>query len=172
MIQMAEKKTLIFRYGWYSRLGTDIGVFVFIPAILFFNIHVFFFYQASDVIEARIVMVLFLLYSPMYILTRIYTGDVHIDDIGISRWLWGRKFLFIAWDDVKAATLDTIYISTLNPPQQTAGSLYRTDRMSFLDVQLRGIRFDTGLPNGDLLLDYILQHLREHNVKIIDRRKH
>jgi hypothetical protein len=174
---MPERVPLIFkRERWFIAVF-DFILLLVIPWCAWLTFYIFFFYHPviherhSDLVEARIVCLAALLFlCPQLFLTRIYVADIHLDDDGMGRWAWGRRWKYIRWADVKVITIKIIHAYNQRPSTMTSYCLYTTDNMTFRNAQKYGMRFDDSWPDAQALIAAVTQYVRQHNIKVLDKR--
>jgi hypothetical protein len=167
---MADEQVQIFRREASTRITYDVVITIFAAACMWFFIEFFFLYSKSDVLTGQIVSLGMFAFAPLLFWGRIYISDIYINNEGIEWWLWGKRRRYIRWNDVKAMTIDTIIIRNYLVKVVTSYCLYTTEKRTWINSQLHGMRFDGDMPNVDKLVAAIMGHLIEHNVPVIDSR--
>lgn len=156
--------SFIFKGSLFQKAVWDISLAIVTTACIALTVHTFFFYHFADVIAARIVSLLFLfVFCPFLFWGRIFIGDIHVDENGIGWWVWGRRWSYINWSDVRVMTIKTCIAYNQNPPIVTLYSLYRSDKTP----QFNPLRFGDDLPNAKSLIDIVTQHIKIHNGRIV-----
>src|SRR5690348_2545462 len=102
---MSANGQIIFKRPWYQVLAGDLIVITTSSLFCYLTILSFFIYphthMHNDVLNDRIISVGGLIISSVFFRIRIYGGDIHIDDEGIGKWVWGRRWRYLRWADVK-----------------------------------------------------------------------
>jgi magnesium-transporting ATPase (P-type) len=161
---------LIFKRNRWEAIIWQIGYIALTLFGLILPIYTFFFYHESDALQGKVVSAIALLFVPMFLSVLVYTGDIHIDDEGIGRWLWGKRVQYIRWSDVKTMTIATIVIRNWFPSFLTSYCLYTTEKRSWINSQLHDLRFDGKIPDIEKLAAIVTDNIRRYNAKIIDKR--
>lgn len=88
---MSDNALLVNKYEWSLIAALNFCVIVFVPLIIWLTVYTFFFYTGGDLVKGKIFCTACLLFSPMFVWTRIDAGDIHVDDDGVGLWAWGRR---------------------------------------------------------------------------------
>ena len=132
---MSHNNPLIFKEPRWWVVLYDLSLLLFTAAFVLANIDTLFFYKFDDVVTARFITLAFLfIFCPLLFLGRTYLADIHVDDDGIGWWVWGRRWKYIRWVDVKVMTIKTIFVYGNVPPMVTFYRFYRTDKLRDLAI--------------------------------------
>ena len=165
---MSSDISLIFKQKRWWVVLCDLFFLLFTTAFILANIDTFFFYEFADVATARIFTLAFLfIFCPFLFLCRTYLADIHVDDDGIGWWVWGRRWKYIRWADVKVMTIDTIFVYGNVPPMVTVYSFYGTDKTPTF---FHPLKFGDDISNADALIAAVTQYVQQHNIEVLDRR--
>jgi hypothetical protein len=165
---MSATQAQLFKSEWYLRLLFDLVLLFTIP--LCTSIVVFTFshaYTGDDVVEARIVSVLLLLFGcPLFFMARLGVPNIVVDGDGIGWWIWGCRLMYIRWIDVKIITVEIVAAYNQIPSTATIYSFYKTDKTPNFHL----LHFDDHFPNANALVDTVDQYVRQHEIPVLDRR--
>lgn len=141
---MPGNRPLIFKEQGSWVVLCDLFLLLFTTAFILANIDTFFFYKLDDLVTARILTLAFLfIFCPLLFLGRTYLADIHVDDDGIGLWLWGRRWKYIRWVDVKNLTLITIPTYVGNDRIKTGYCLFVAGMKSSINRLNTACRFMT-----------------------------
>jgi hypothetical protein len=163
---MSNGLPLIFKRELWYRALVDLSLLLWIPCSIWLAFDAFFSYAGSEVTGYRIITVVLVIFGALIFLGRIYIGDIHLDDDGIGWWVWGRRWDYIKWSDIKVITIEIIAAPNGKPRTQTIYSFYRTEKTP----SFHGLRFDDHIPNAEALIDAVDEQVRKHNIPVLDRR--
>jgi hypothetical protein len=159
---------LIFKQAKWYVVVYDISILLVTGACIWLNVDSFLFYKRPDVATYQIVSLAFLfIFCPMVFLGRRYLADIHVDGDGISWWFWGRRWKYIQWTDVKVMTIETIVSYGLVARPVTLYSFYRAEKTPTFFYPLK---FGDDIKNGRELIAAVTKYVRQHNIKVLDRR--
>jgi hypothetical protein len=167
---MTDNSAQIFKRELSLCLLFDLFIFAFYAVCAWLFVTAFFFYSKYDVIKVRELSLALIAFCPVLFWGRIYIADIYVDNGGIAWWLWGRRWRYIRWSDVTSLTIDTIIIRNYLAKFVTSYCLYTTEKRTWINSQLHGMRFDADIPSADKLVAAVMGHLIEHNVPVLDRR--
>lgn len=161
---------LVFKHEWYVLAVANFAVISLASISIWLICYSFFFDTGTDIVGDRICSLGLPIFSPLFLVTRIYLGDIHVDDDGIGWWAWGRRWRYIRWADLKVITADIVAAYNQIPTTATSYCLYTTAKMSWYNSQRYGMRFDDHIPNAEALIQAVDRYVRQHNILVLDRR--
>jgi hypothetical protein len=164
---MTNNHPQLFKREWYLRAIFDSFLLYMGPFCVWLIIHTFFFYAKPDVIEARVISLALACFFPILFVARLAFGNIRVDDDCIGWWAWGKRWLYIRWQNVKVITVEIAAAYNQITNTQTMYNLYPTDKIRSL-FYLR--KFDDHIPNAPALIDAVDHYVRQYQIPVLDRR--
>lgn len=165
---MSNNNPLIFKEKRWHVVLYDLSILLVTGACIWLNIYSFFLDKVDHDATGKIITLFLLLtFCPAVFWGRTTLADIHVDDDGIGWWLWGRRWKYIQWADVKVMTIETILVYGNAPPMVTFYRFYRTDKTPGFGSLLS---FGDNIPNAGALIAAVTQYIQQHNIKVLDRR--
>jgi hypothetical protein len=165
---VSNNNLLIFKEKRWFVVLCDLSLLLVTGACIWLNIYSFFLDKIDHDATGRIITFsLLFTFCPFLFLGRTTVADIHVDDDGIGWWFWGRRWKYIRWANAKVMTIETILVYGNSPPMVTFYNFYRTEKTPTFFYPLK---FGDDIPNAGALVAAVTQYVRQHNIKVLDRR--